>query len=755
MPTLNPLPQLRVLLVYLHAQAGGDYFSDEPFAWSAGELRALGVAAELVHVHFDRTRPHTAAALEQRLLAHVAAVKDTLVVLDQCWLPELMADMQAQGALLCATDAFAVQASRPQFTLQHFAQNRLPLLDLVAALRNGEELLAVPNLVVDLGDGPLTSQRQQPWPPAPIALRPYCPVTDALVLGEPRDLNSALPPVRKSLDINSGCPFSAPIASNPLLTGVPAAGDEITRAGCSFCFMGGDYRALPVAQTVALTVAHAAWLQQQLPRLDEIVLRDQAALRYLPALARGLVAAGLQPLGLLVPGRGDAILRYGAEMAEAAAVLAGSGHWFAIHLIGFESFSQAQLDLYNKGVTVAEYAAALQNMRALQRQHPTTFRLDKGGASSFILFNPWTTLDDLRQNAEFCNEHSVLELANGLHLTRLRLYPNLPLYWKARQDGLLIDAAPSAFGAAFTGYAAEATWRFADARVALVETLLRQLAVHCQLPETVGLLHSVVRWVAGRLPRSIGRDELPLAEVLPDVVAEWRSLRALWQQPAAAEVAEAGPQRRENQQRTVLVGHACNNRCATCVGHRGAHPDAVAQLQGPVHAAAAAHGRVVLAGREPFLVPQVLELARIAQTAGARQVEFVTNGRVLAAPGAAERVARQGVTDLAIKRHRLADADEDAFAQVVGAGAQMRTAVAHVRAVPGLRWKLLLVPVRGGESELAALVADAAAAGAHSVQVQVLAAEVDLSQLPRLRSQLQAAREVAVHSGLRWAVSGF
>ena len=103
--------------------------------------------------------------------------------------------------------------------------------------------------------------------------------------------------------------------------------------------------------------------------------------------------------------------------------------------------------------------------------------------------------------------------------------------------------------------------------------------------------------------------------------------------------------------------------------------------------------RVVLAGREPTLLPHLPQLVRAARQAGATQVELVSNGRALATPGVATKLRRAGTTDLLLKRHRLADADEDAFAQAEGAGAQFWRAIEQIRATPRLQWTLLLVPV--------------------------------------------------------------
>lgn len=243
---------------------------------------------------------------------------------------------------------------------------------------------------------------------------------------------------------------------------------------------------------------------------------------------------------------------------------------------------------------------------------------------------------------------------------------------------------------------------------------------------------------------------------------EWLALRALWhghgqlKGPGAGRVLPIDEERHEiTRNRTILAGRQCNNRCRTCIADHGRFDTDADRLRLAVQTAAAQHGRVVLAGREPTLLPQLLALAQAARSAGATHVELVTNGRMLANPGVAMRLQRAGVTDLVLKRHRLTDAAEDAFVQAEGAGAQFWSALAAIQATPGLRWTLLLVPARGGEIEPAVIVEQAIAHGASAVHVHVHAAEVDVTRIGELRVALAQAMAVAKVRGVRCGIEGF
>lgn len=753
---LSPQPDLRVALLVLHAQSGGDFFGDTLLAWVGGELRARGIAADLIHVYYDREGgPAAQASVDRSVIAAVAACH--VVVVDQAWDEALLSTLQAGGARLVVTDPFAVwQRLRVDVRLDRFRERPQTLIELAEALRDGQDLRQLPAMRMDLGGAELPLQTAPlPSPSRPPRLQPFRPIAVPRVIGHHVDLDGREPVVRRTIETSSGCPFADPVAANPRYAGVDLSDPRVTQHGCAFCFMGGDYRASSVADTVAETIAQIRYWQAHVPRLDEVILRDQSALRYLPDLIAACQADGLRPVGLLVPGRGDAILRWGPQL-RAAAAACGEGWWFTIHLIGFESFSQRQLDLYNKGVTVAEYAEALRQMRALHRSHPQSFRLEAYGASSFVLFNPWTTLDELQETLDFCLEHAVGVLAHGLTLTRLRLYPNLPLYWLAQRDGLLVRQEregqadhtavgdPTPLGARHSGYSAEAAWRYADPRLAVVEQVQQSLARHVRPEQAVGLLQAVVQW-ARTGPRSAADGEA--------VVVQFLSLQGRWRQGALSRATQlAGPQVQAAQSRTVLAGRTCNLRCQTCVASHAEYTDDPQTWQ-PALASAARRGHAVLTGREPGLLRGLLAGLHTATQGQRSGVEVVSNGAVLAQPLAPRRLVQAGVKRLAIKRHRFGDADEDAFVQVAGHAARQRQGLAAAVAA-GLDVAVMVLPVRSGWHELPTLVDWAADAGARAVRVQVLAAELPLDKLDACAAALDAAGQRAAARGLGWSLQG-
>ncbi len=122
--------------------------------------------------------------------------------------------------------------------------------------------------------------------------------------------------------------------------------------------------------------------------------------------------------------------------------------------LGIESGIQRSLDTFNKGVSVAQNAAAI----AMLRELGLDVRV------GFILFDPYTTLEELSANMEWLRTNvgpvSSIRKILTQPLNILEVYEGAPIIDRLRQEGLLRGD--------FTGY----RYQFADRRVnALVKTL--------------------------------------------------------------------------------------------------------------------------------------------------------------------------------------------------------------------------------------------------------------------------------------------
>ncbi len=328
---------------------------------------------------------------------------------------------------------------------------------LVERLSRGAEVRGAPGVTVVGAGGEVVAG--PPADPAPAV--PYAPVLDQDVIC----LEPAPKVVRRTLFGDVGCPYAEDPAANPHYAGVALPeGAGIARLGCAFCAMGGDYQKRPAPEVVAELVDQARYLADRTPDLEELVLGDQAALRYLGDLVRAARAAGVPPVRWLFAARADAFGRQ-RRLAEAAIAAAEeTGQTVELYLTGFESFSDRELVRYNKGLDAEALVASIAAMRKLAADHPGAFDYARARGHSLILWSPWTSLDDLDESLGRLRRHGLGELFDELGRNRLRLYHDLPITHAARRDGALLDHWDDGDAGAGRrkGYNPEHPWRFLE-----------------------------------------------------------------------------------------------------------------------------------------------------------------------------------------------------------------------------------------------------------------------------------------------------
>lgn len=730
---MSPLA-LSIGLIVPFGELSESFFPDALLATLAATARAAGHRAEVVRVFYDGHDDAVDEAISARLAAWLAA-RDVDLVVGERWLD--LAPIRAHLAEKAGRRAIAIArgdsldarelegvvelvvggnpgrtrsgATRRTATLEEL---RLAFARLLDALAAGADPADVPG-VARVVEGELALRAPLERPDAP---PPFDAVVelDAIAAGE-------APPVgRKTLFGDAGCPYAADPLAQPFFAGVRLPGDApIARLGCAFCVMGGDYEKRPEADVVARTLEQARFWLSRAPGVTELVLADQGALRYLRALMVG--ARGLPGARWLFAARSDAFVRSLDAIRAAARAAVESGQRLEVYLTGFESFSDAELRRYNKGVTAAEQVAAIAAMRALAREVPEGFGYASARGHSLILWSPWTTPEELREGVEVMRRAGVGELFHELGRNRLRLYPDLPIYYAAARDGALVDAWEDGDEGAGRrkGYNAERPWRFLDPRArrcrALAEALRARLGPETELAQ-----------LAAAADLSIAGGGPALAEVMAGLEALEAALVA------------AGP--RGARGAVVRASGGCNNGCRSCAsGDRYAEPAAGALLA-RVAAARDEGGAITLAGREPTLWPTFLDVVRAAAGRDRRAVTVVTNGRRFAASAFARDAVAAGLSAASVKLF-AADAEaHDAVARDRGAHAQALAGARNLRAA-GLRSVEALVILHGEAlAGLDALPARARAAGATSLRV---APALDAIGLARLGDAADAVRALA------------
>jgi len=233
---------------------------------------------------------------------------------------------------------------------------------------------------------------------------------------------------------------------------------------------------------------------------DRLVVQDEYIFRDLDVLVDLLVELGPPMVELMVRARVDYLESCSDQLIRALETLGDRGT-IVPYLIGLENFSDRELRRYNKGQTAEEVENGIARLDALGEAYPN-FHVSP--SQGFILFGPWTTLEDLELNVAAFRRVGFQRFRGRVTRSKLRLNPDAALIARARADGLVQDShdRPDEDNAADTGYQAEIPYRFAEPATARVWELLNG-------PEAIQGDHEIDR--LERATRRV-RDELGAAD---------------------------------------------------------------------------------------------------------------------------------------------------------------------------------------------------------------------------------------------------
>ncbi|MEK6608851.1 MAG: radical SAM protein [Myxococcota bacterium] len=187
----------------------------------------------------------------------------------------------------------------------------------------------------------------------------------------------------------------------------------------------------------------------------------------------------------------------------------------------------------------------------------------------------------------------------------------------------------------------------------------------------------------------------------------------------------------------LTVGGGCNNGCKGCLWTRRLTSAPRASVPVPESVA----GRFVrLAGREPTVRADLVQLVQALRAGGATGVEIETNGRMLAYSKYVRAIHRAGLDRAAIKLFGVDATSWEAHTRVPGSFAQTLEAIATVRReAPQITLVAVLVARREPGARLDELLTFALSLGFAHVRVDLRLAKLDLAALPAL---LSLAREL-------------
>ncbi len=256
----------------------------------------------------------------------------------------------------------------------------------------------------------------------------------------------------------------------------PAFAVDDSQFGCTFCTTSGSARGGGFGCIWAPNTGIAEWAGRQVTNLlvdSERRARTPNALLFeqhpsgsvLRETITALEQHGAEDVQLLFATRTDVVPALAARVREHFERRPDSTLRFGIYASGVESFSAHELTLFNKATTPTDGVRAVNAMRALSHELPGRFWHT---GLSFLLFTPWTTLDNLALNFALIRFLGLTRKESGnIYQARLRLHPELPLRKLVESEGLLDDDVHDSVVVMNRRklFGAEEPWRCADPRV--------------------------------------------------------------------------------------------------------------------------------------------------------------------------------------------------------------------------------------------------------------------------------------------------
>jgi len=211
--------------------------------------------------------------------------------------------------------------------------------------------------------------------------------------------------------------------------------EERMRGGCSFCTCTSTHVFLPVKETVACLMKQVHFLQKTYG-FKSFVIGSENPFRFIEQLIQKMVKENINIEILAIRSRVDWVNKNKRTLLKIVGLAKKNNFVISLQQLGFESFIQNDLDIYNKGYMVTENFKAVELIRKLKDSAPRNFQ---DGGHGFIGINPWITLRDLEKYCESAKHMQFLfdlfHFGNGLVL-----YDScLPIYQKLKKDGLLIE----------------------------------------------------------------------------------------------------------------------------------------------------------------------------------------------------------------------------------------------------------------------------------------------------------------------------
>lgn len=208
---------------------------------------------------------------------------------------------------------------------------------------------------------------------------------------------------------------------------------------CSFCiFRFQSFTSPRVEQSVEYLLTQTRYYWEA--GLRSFALQSENPFRVLRPFWQALRAEGRAPEELRLRTMVSILKSHESEISNLLHEIASEGTRIEVTQVGFESFVDRSLRLFHKGVSNWDNRRAARFLQSLDRQAGGRIRTIHG--HGLILFDPWTTLEELEENLDAIEQDApFLKGAVALD-SKLYLYSRYaPIAREVRSAGLLEETS--------------------------------------------------------------------------------------------------------------------------------------------------------------------------------------------------------------------------------------------------------------------------------------------------------------------------
>jgi hypothetical protein len=216
--------------------------------------------------------------------------------------------------------------------------------------------------------------------------------------------------------------------------------------GCSFCIhQYQEFTAFPSEKTSELLLRQARYLHKTYG-VTSFQVQTENPLPFLPAFLHSMLREKIPLQKISIRTRPDLLMRHEKTLLQSLDLAQERDFHLSIEQIGFESFFNDDLEVFNKNIDAGFNRNALGFLRELKNAYGDHVSTDIG--HGIILFHPWSTLESIAENVKLFLQYT--DIFPNFFAGRLILYSEfLPIYPKIQEEGLAVKSEHM-YGLGFT-----------------------------------------------------------------------------------------------------------------------------------------------------------------------------------------------------------------------------------------------------------------------------------------------------------------